>query len=203
MFRDAFKKLEGDDAAALLARVNPLLDVSPFDASASVMTHPLSFYTGWHFVEIADPSQSPAKTTCAIYDDQDVVILDWTNEPFYELNSRLPIQLTRDNVADYVRLFFTYVRGKHGRFLIAENVDDIDWREDPPPAARKAVAKMLLPLSVNTVGPDGSFRLTGCMMFRDSLFQADINVTAGGMVEISNEELLVEDMPVMDDTLGQ
>lgn len=204
MFKDAFKKLEGEEAAALLARVNPALDFSPFDAMKStVMTHPLSFYPGWHFVEITDQTQSPPKTACAIYRDNDVVVLNWTNDPFYDLNARAPITLTRDTVADYVRLFFTYVRGKHGRFLIAENVDDIDWREDPPPAARKAVAKMLLPLTVKQVGADGSYHLSGCMMFRDSLFQADVTVSPTGMVELSNEELLVEDMPVMDDTLGQ
>lgn len=204
MFRDAFKKLEGNDAADLLSRINPSLSLSPFDpVKSSVLTYSLSFYPGYHFVEIADQTQNPAKTACAIYKDNDVVILNWTNDPFYDLNARVPIMLTRENVSDYVRFFFTYVRGRHGRFLIAENVDDIDWREDPPPAARKAVAKMLLPLTVKDRAADGSYHLTGCMMFRDSLFQSDITVSPGGMVEMTNEELLIEDMPVMDDTLAQ
>lgn len=204
MFRDAFKKIEGDEAAQLLAQVAPKLAVSAFDATkASVMTHPLSFYPGWNFLEIADHTQSPAKVACAIYKDNDVVPMTWNNEPIYALNARVPVQLSRDNIAEYVKFFFTYVRGKHGRFLIAENVDDIDWREDPPPAARKAIAKMLLPLTIKERGEDGSYKLAACMMFRDSLFQADITVGPAGAVELSNEELLVEDMPVMDDTLGQ
>ena len=204
MFRDAYKKIEGDEATQLLARINPALAISPFDAGkSSVLTHPLSFYPGYTFLEIADHTQSPPKVAYAIYKDNDIVPITWNNEPIYTLNTRVPVQLSRDNIAEYVKFFFTYVRGKHGRFLIAENVDDIEWREDPPPAARKAIAKMLLPLTIKERGQDGSYKLSGCMMFRDSLFQADITVSASGAVELSNEELLVEDMPVMDDTLGQ
>lgn len=204
MFRDAFKKIEGEEAAALLARIAPKLAFSTFDPTrASVMSHPLSFYPDYHFLEIADHTQSPPKVSCVIYKDNDVTPVTWNNEPIYALNARAPITLSRDNIAEYVKFFFTYVRGKHGRFLIAENVDDIDWREDPPPAARKAIAKMLLPLTIKERGADGSYKLSACMMFRDSLFQADITVSPSGAVELSNEELLVEDMPVMDDTLGQ
>ena len=204
MFRDAFKKLDKDEAAALLAQVNPSLDGSDFVAGqAAVLTHDLSFYPGYHFTEITDHNVSPPRVACAIYKGNEVVPITWSNEPIYALNERAPIALNRDNVTAYVKFFFTYVRGRHGRFLIAENVDDIDWREDPPPAARKAIAKMLEPVTVKEVREDGSYLLGACMMFRDSLFAADVTVGADGTVQLSKEELLVEDMPVMDDTLGQ
>lgn len=204
MFKDAFKKLEGDDAAALLARVNPVLDFADFNpVSASVLTHDLPFYPGYQFVEIADHTHSPAKVACAIYKDNDIVPITWNNEPLYALNDRAPIVLNDQTVTEYVKFFFMYVRGRHGRFLIAENVDDIDWREDPPPAARKAIAGMLVSTSIASRTEDGSYILKASMIFRDSLFAATITVTPEGHVALSDEELLVEDMPVMDDTLGQ
>ena len=131
-----------------------------------------------------------------------MVVLDWTNEPIYILNQQAPIQLNADNIAEYVHFFFTYVRGKHGRFIVTENVDDINWKEDPPPQARKAITKMLLPVTLKEE-KNGNFYLEVTMMFRDSLFKADVEVQPNGLVSLSNEKLLVEDMPVRDDSFGQ
>jgi hypothetical protein len=131
------------------------------------------------------------------------VAINGSNEPIYALNERAPLQLNDGTVADYVRFFFSNVRGRHGRFLITETVDDIQWREEPPPAARKAIGKILVPLTVTGRDPDGGFRLAACMMFKDSLFKAAVTVRRDGIVSLSDEELLIEDMPVLDDTFGQ
>ena len=155
------------------------------------------------FLDIADYSVSPEKRRFVLYKDNDIIVINWSNEPIYALNLRAPIALRKGNIADYIRFFFTYVRGKHGRFIISETVDDILWREDPPPAARKAISKMLLPISDIEPDEQGTFKTKATMMFRDSLFRADVEIKANGLVIISNEELLVEDMPVRDDTFGQ
>ena len=41
------------------------------------------------------------------------------------------------------------------------------------------------------------------MVFKDSLFKSEVEVKPSGLVSLSNEELLVEDLPVLDDTFGQ
>src|SRR5262249_28730450 len=119
------------------------------------------------------------------------------------LNQKIPAKLNDSTVSDYVRFFFSFVRGRHGRFLITESVDDIHWKEDPPPAARKAIGKMVMPVMLVKKENNGGFHLQATMMFKDSLFKSDINVTPNGLVQLSNEELLIEDMPVLDDTFGQ
>lgn len=209
MFQEAFKKLELDELAIILDEVNPHLDGSPFDPiDTTALGIHVSFYPEYRFLDLADYSTMPGKRRFILYKASangkpaDVVVLDWTNEPIYLLNHNLPIQLTNENVADYIRFFFTYVRGKHGRFIVTESVDDINWKEDPPPQARKAIAKMLIPLEI-LAEKDGKYNLKSTMMFRDSLFKADIEVQSNGLVTLSNEELLVEDMPVLDDTFGQ
>jgi len=83
-----------------------------------------------------------------------------------------------------------------------ENVDDLNWRDDPPPSARKAVSELIDPLILEKEDKD-AFYLRGCMMFKDSLFKSLIKVESDGMVSLHEEELLVEDMPVLDDVFGQ
>jgi hypothetical protein len=41
------------------------------------------------------------------------------------------------------------------------------------------------------------------MIFKDSLFRSTVQVAPDGMVSLTDEELVVEDMPVVDDLLGQ
>ena len=209
MFKKAFEKLELDAVAVILDAVNDHFDGGGFDpVETTIMAIDVPFYPGYKFLDITDASLTPVRKRYALVKSEKgsvvthVVVLDWTNEPIYILNQQAPIQLNADNIAEYVRFFFTYVRGKHGRFIVTENVDDINWKEDPPPQARKAITKMLLPVTLQEE-KNGNFYLEVTMMFRDSLFKADVEVQPNGLVSLSNEKLLVEDMPVRDDSFGQ
>jgi hypothetical protein len=204
MFKDAFIKLEPRQAASMTDRINPSLDMLFDPAKATVMVHDLPFYEGHKLVEIARHDQHPPVVRVAIVNDkQDVTILNWTNEPIHKLNRTVPITLNDDNIIDYIRFFFSYVRGKHGRFIIIDSVDDIDWREEPAPAGRKALAKMIEPMQLKKREEDGTMIFTVCIVFRDSLFTAEAHVKQDGLIILQNEELLVEDIPVADDLFGQ
>jgi hypothetical protein len=204
MFQRAFEKLELEEVATLLDQLNPKFEGAQFDpVETTIMAQDIPFYPGYRLLDIADYSVMPAAQRFVVHGAGRVAILNFTNEPIYKLNQEAPIKLNEETVSDYVRFFFTYVRGRHGRFLISESVDDINWREEPPPAARKAIGKMLKPVIVKSKSKDGTFHMEACMMFKDSLFKSDVNVSPAGFVSLTDEELLVEDMPVLDDTFGQ
>lgn len=204
MFQDAFIKLEKDECRQVLEEVNPALGGGAFNPNtATVLAQDLSFYPGYRFLDIADYEITPAFRKFVIHSPGDVTVLDWTNDPIYKLNDKVQLGLTRDTVRDYIRFFFSYVRGPRGKFTIAETVDDIDWREEPPPAARKAMGKMLQPIMVNAKTADGSFPITACIMFNNALYKANIYIAENGRVTMADEEILVEDMPVLDSVFGQ
>jgi len=200
---DQFVKLDLLECETVLEEINPALKGSHFHpATVTILAQEPRFYPGYRFLDLADYETVPNIRKFVLYKLGDVVVLNWTNEPIYALNEKAPILLDETTVSDYVRFFFTYVRGKHGRFIITENVEDILWRDEPPPAARKAIGKMLEPLHI-AERKGGDFKLTARMMFKDSLFKTTVNVQASGLVNLSDEELLIEEMPVVDDTFGQ
>ena len=204
MFQDAYVKCDRHETENLLKAIGSHLDGSPFPPDTTViMSRPLPFYPGYQFLDIADHMTMPARRRFVIYKNDDVVVLDFTNEPIYKLNMRAPLTLIDETLPDYVRFFFSFVRGRHGRFLICESVDDIQWRDDPPPSARRAVGNMLRPLEIHHKEENGTAHLPARMVFRDTLFQTEISVNPAGAVKIFNEKVLVENMPVMDDTFGQ
>ncbi|MCB1532223.1 MAG: hypothetical protein KDJ35_05070 [Alphaproteobacteria bacterium] len=204
MFQEAYTKLDLADVATILDQVNPAFDGGNFDpVETTIMAVDMPFYPGYRFLEISNHSVSPPMERFVVYSPENFTVLDFSNEPIYALNKDVPILLDDSTVCEYVRFFFTHVRGRHGRFLISEGVDDIQWKEEPPPAARKAIGKMLKVLDIKEKGKDGSYKMEATMMFKDSLFKSDVEVSPEGAVSLVNEELLVEDMPVLDDTFGQ
>lgn len=204
MFQDAFVRLDPDESQAALALVGPHVQGARFNPeTAVVMAQNVSFYPGYRFLDIAEYESVPPLRRFVIQKGDDVTVLNWTNEPIYLLNERAPVRLTEETIGDYVRFFFTYVRGRHGRFLITETVDDINWREEPPPAARKAIGNMLTPLAIESTDGDGNVVLNCSVMFKDALFRARVVVNESGLVNLADEELLIEEMPVLDDTFAQ
>jgi len=205
MFQEAFEKLELEDVAMILEALNPALDGTEFDPiETTILALNLPFYKGYQILDVADNTEMPPRRRFAVYKKPDEIhVLNFTNEPIYALNEAVPIKLSEKNIDDYVRFFFTYVRGKHGRFILAENVDDIQWKEDPPPSARKAIGNMVMPVTLIGQDSDGTYNLQATMTFKNSLFKSDIDVKSNGQISLKNEELLVDDMPVMDDRFGQ
>lgn len=204
MFQEAFEKLELAEVATILDQTGPLFEGIHFDpVETIVMAVNVPFYPGYRLMDVADYSAMPPTRRYMIYSNKTAAVLNFTNQPIYHLNAAVPIRLDESTVTDYVRFFFSFVRGRHGRFIICENIDDIHWKEDPPPAARKAIGKMIIPVTVKSRAGDGAFHLEATMVFKDSLFKSNIAVKADGTVTLGDEELLIEDMPVLDDTFGQ
>lgn len=210
MFQDTYIKLDRLEVESLVEKTASKLEGVKFDPESTIiMARDLPFYPGYRFLDIADHAQMPPARRFIVMKEEDIVVLDFTNLPIYGLNTKCPILLNAATVKDYILFFFNFVRGRHGRFLIVETVDDIQWKDEPPPAARKSVGKLLsglvrfVPEPVEGTENDEAIHYHSQMMFRDSLFAADIKVYPDGMVKLSNEQLLIEDMPVLDDVFGQ
>jgi hypothetical protein len=204
MFKEAFEKLDLANVATILDSVNPLVQGMQFDpVETTIMAVNTPFYPGYRLLDVADYSSMPATHRYVLYSPKKAMVLNFTNDPIYSLNHEAPITLDESNVPEYVRFFFSFVRGRHGRFILCENVDDIHWKEDPPPQARKAIGKMVIPITLVKTNADGSYELQATMVFKDSLFKSGVTVKKDGIVSLHNEELLIEDMPVLDDTFGQ
>lgn len=205
MFSDAYTTIENAKALEILDKLNPLLDGQKFDSIKSrILTHSLPFYNGYSLFEVSDFDNNPPRVVSFITkENADIHIMDGTNKPIYHLNKAAPIYLNEEIILTYVRFFFHYVRGRFGKFNIVENVDDINWREEPALAGKKALAKMIEPLHIKKQDDEGVYCIGASIIFKDSLFESDIFVKEDGNVNLSNQEMLVEDIPVLDDSFQQ
>ena len=85
--------------------------------------------------------------------------------------------------------------------VLVESLDDIPWRDDPSPSARKALGKMIAAIDpTGSVG--GNYHTKAQVIFSDGLYEVDIHVAANGDITFADAKMLIEDMPVLDDVLG-
>ena len=198
---EEWQKLDSDKTARILEEINPHIEPVPFAAEATtVRAQRLSFYKEYEFFELTDLSAVPGARKYALYKPGDVNVINWTNQIIYETNEKAPIALDDDTVVDYVKFFFSYVRGRHGRFIVIETVDDIRWQQEPPLQGRRVMQDMLAPVRVIGKDDDGTYHLESFMLFKDSLFKTAIHVKPDGLIVLSDEELKIEGMPVVQDS---
>ncbi len=195
-----WQKLDPEKAARIVAEINAYLEPVPFSQEhTAVRFQKLSFYRDYDLYELTDLSAVPGARKYALYKPGDVNIITWTNQPVYETNEKAELVLTEQTVIDYTKFFFNYVRGRHGRFLVIETIDDIKWQVEPPLQGRKIMQEMLEPVTVVDQTAENGFTLEAFMVFKDSLFKTKVHVDKEGLVSMSDEELKIEGMPVLQD----
>lgn len=204
MFTDAYTTIEHGKATHILDCLNEYAVGSKFEnGNCRLISHALPFYNGYDLFEVSDFDNFPARVISFLYKSggtkDDIFILDGSNMPIYGVNKISPLFLSEKNIASYARFFFHYVSGKFGRFHIIDSVDDINWREEPALAGRKALTKMIEPLAFVKEDAQGNYHLKATIIFKSSLFESSIIVAENGDVSINNQEMLIEDIPILDD----
>jgi hypothetical protein len=200
---DDWQKTDSENTLRMLGEINPFLEPIPFrPETTTIRTQKPPFYREHILVELTDLSAVPGARKYALYKPGDVNVINWTNQAIYETNEKAPVLLNEKTVVDYVKFFFNYVRGRHGRFVIIETIDDVRWQIDPPLQGRKVMQEMLEPVTLISQDPDGTFNLEAFMVFKDSLFKTKIHVRKEGLVSMSSEELKIEGMPVFQDVMA-
>lgn len=201
MFNPAWEEIDPEEMPRLVAEINRELKDKQFDASATVgKKYAMPWYAEYELFEFTDTSTSnPVFTRRLLYRPGDFHIMNWTNGPIYTTNEKAPISISEENAAPYVKFFFNFVKGRHGRFVIVEDINEINWDGDVPQKGKEAVGKILKPITVTGREDSGKIIMLAFMVFKDSLFRANVIVERDGMVSLSDEALVIEGMPIIED----
>lgn len=205
MFDEAYTKLDLNDVAVVLDVINTQVEGSLFDPlETTILSIDVPFYENVRFLDIADHATKPPLQRYGLNKKgtQDYTLIDWTYKTIYAFNMDASISLTPKNVIEYVRFFFSFVKGRHGRFIICESSENIRWKDEPPEDIRKSLNMVVSPLKILEQRQDGVYKITGCMMLKDAMFKVDVFVQPNGRVTMANHEILIEDIPVLDSIMG-
>lgn len=214
MFDLPSEVLSDADAQALLEKIaHDLLPVKlPADKTKITVTA-LPFYEEHKLYALQDTTLPEPNTRYILYKEGDLTIMNWTNEPIYEVNEKAPIKLDRKTLPAYAKFFFHFVRGQLGRFIIVEKPEEMRWLDNATDEEKKNVEEKIKSVKYQGIGRDNLFTLSAVVVFKNALFKTDIKVApyelevfdkeAGvpeqfsiGQMKLTNEELLLEELNV-------
>ncbi len=198
MATGAYEKLEGTKARKFIERLNKAWDGSPFDAERTVVhVRDLSFVNGWALGEAGDAIAMPEKKCVVLDNGRECLPIEYSADfvPAFAANNN--VILNADTAADYLRFWLEYTRSGPERFLLVETLDDIPWREEATPQARKSLSQSVAPLAL-VDHTDAYFNFKACVLFRDTLLNCEFEVTPRGKVTITSRNIIAESLTVID-----
>lgn len=198
----AYEKIEGAKAKKLIERLNKSWRGSPFDAEKTVVhARSLPFLENWVLAEASDATSLPEKK-CALLDNgKNSLPIEFNTAFITGFAAKEGIYLDRDTAPDYLRFWFEYARGGAERFILVESLDEMPWREEATPQARKSLAKSITPLTLVSTGPD-AFSFKACVLFKDALFECTLTLSAKGDVKTVTRALIADNLTVIDPLTG-
>ncbi len=120
----------------------------------------------------------------------DVRLLNMLNYPIYNLNEKDSLQLNINNIGDYIRFFFSFVKGRYGHFFLIQTEEDINALERST-SFKDEIRDRYKPPSTKEY-LDRKYKTHTQVVFKDALFEAEITVNKTGVTEIIHEELLFQ-----------
>ncbi|MCK5374507.1 MAG: hypothetical protein KAJ40_04420 [Alphaproteobacteria bacterium] len=206
MFDEAYTKLELAEIASILDVLNDRIDGSTFDAlQTTILAIELPYYPDYRFLSIADHTTMPPLQRFVFQKNHtmEFTIIDWDYKTIQKLNEDVPISLNEENIIEYVRFYFGHVKGRYGQFIICETADHIQWKEEPSSEIKQSLNKALSPLELAEKRQDKTYVINAFMMLKDALFGVQVFVQPNGKVTMSDHEIIMEDIPVLDKTFMQ
>ena len=199
MYQDEqnWNAVEGDEKVGFLEQINPIggkHKVSP--QTAKVHWRNVPFYNGLAMIRVTD-SLWPNKKLRIYYltEQGNLYRLNGTSPPIHEVNGKGFINVTEENVLEYLRFFCFFVRGEEGPFLISEDVND-PLLPEMDEATKNAFANVLRPASFEGRDEKGNFRCDAVVFYSNALFLANFSVQPSGMIEMLDDEPILPDIPV-------
>jgi type IV secretion system protein VirD4 len=173
---------------------------------------PLSFYEEYDYFEIVINRAGRRYTGYFVRKPGEAIYLDGQSSQLHELNKSVALKLELDQAVDYLYFFCTSMDTEGGRFLVVDNISDINFRLEPDEDYLAAVEKVIKPptqlhIPDKTRSTDADLKnwvFTANVVYADGLFKAEFRVWSNGAVEMIDSEELFGQMPIIrDDNLRQ
>lgn len=177
---------------ALLA--SPIANLEAFDLAAARVAD-LPWLGAWL---LTLPHQDRSFEVPLVLDHDGLHQVPGQNHWIYQAVEGRSLPDSAEGLMAYVRFFLaTVVSATHGRFLIVENAAGIEWPSGADPQMQMDFAARVTPLEFAGTRPDGRHAFRGTLLFRQALFATTVLVDADWQLELTDEVLLLEDLPIL------
>ena len=159
---------------------------------------PLSFFPGWMLFECqVGLKNGPRVLFDFVLGPDGAVLLDGTKEPLHALAKHIKCAFTdASNARDYMLFYCNGLRTEQGRFRIIQSASELAIDTATDSATRAALKKAVRALKQSDVEEEGA-RFLVTVLYAQSLYYTTFRVTPDGQVEMEEDHLVMEEVPVV------
>ncbi len=191
-----WQPLTGQALTDLIKQISPVGDKHIIHAeSVRCYQRKLPWYKDVRLIQMMDPDNFERSNLaiCFLEDSGNLFWLNGTSPPIHEVNAKAPIELSIENVADYLRFFFFFVRGDDGPFYIMEHADD-PLIPSGDLGLSSIVTGTARPINYNGCNEEGHYLFDAVLYYANAIFRANIAVQPSGMIEMIDDKPLAGDL---------
>ncbi len=200
MFNDdnRWNAVTGEELQGFLSQVGTIDGKHRTSAdSTTVSWRGLPFYEQVVLIRLRDRNWIPENLSIYYLANQgNLTRLDGTSPPIHQTNADAPVRLNDDNVLDYLRFFCFFVRGEDGPFLVSESMDTHGLPKNMDDTTRRAIEGTIRPASFEGKNAEGYWLCDAIVFYSNALFFSNFSVQPTGMIEMTDDDPLAQDLPV-------
>ncbi len=195
---DRWNAVTGDEQAGFLSQVGTIDGRHRTAAETTeVAWRTLPFYEQVVLVRLRDRTWTPENLAVYYLANQGKLTrLDGTSPPIHQTNADAPVRINDDNVLEYLRFFCFFVRGEDGPFLVAESMDTVGMPAEMDEGTRRVIEGTLRPASFEGKNAEGYWLCDAIVFYSNALFLSNFAVQPTGMIEMTDDDPLAQDLPV-------
>lgn len=198
-----WQKLTGEDYIKAVTAVNSVLQSQEHFAvqNAVMQIKSLPFYQNFKLLQAMEIKSWPRYVINFLYSSHKIIKLDHSAKPISQANLEAPLELNQINLASYLKFFFSSVRGQNNEaFYLIEKITDLPLKADSADETKEKIAQYLIPL-ISTQKENGNFEATALIVHQNNLYNAKINITPDGKVDVLEETTILSDLPIQNNML--
>lgn len=195
---DSWNAVKGDELAGFLTQIGTIDGRHRTSAETTTVSwRTLPFYEQVVLIRVRDRTWTPESLSVYYLANQgQLTRLDGTSPPIHQTNADAPVRINDDNVLDYLRFFCYFVRGEDGPFLVAESMDTHGMPRDMDDTTRRAIEGTIRPASYEGKNAEGHWLCDAIVFYSNALFMSNFAVQPTGMIEMTDDDPLAQDLPV-------
>lgn len=186
------KLLEDEEKTQAWSLFSSVMSLPADPASVIIEVSKLPFYRTFDLYKISFVGLEIPVARFVLSNMQEAWLIDHTNAPIYELGEK-DFSLQTQHAPAYAMFFCDTTIGRHGRFLMLRDGNDIPWHVDSVLSESfKSKMASLIPKLKVVFEDDKACHLEGAVLFKDSIFLCKTIIEkSNGIVKFDNESLVV------------
>ena len=191
--RDTFYRLEKEESHAILDKLKSDERAVVFSKEFTQVSYKnFSFYNNFKLYRFVNYATLPSFVMEYLGDGDVFVALDGTANPIYAVNAEAPVNLTDDNVIEYLDFFFEHIHGSEGDIYLIKTAKDIPSLASLDEAQRQTVIDAYVELEKLPHQENSEFKVRATVYYAGSLLSAVINVNSNGRISFSSRQMLLK-----------